>query len=73
VDHQYEFLKYKQNQILELSRQIQLLHESGVNQTGLRARVMDSLGDGMITCGYWMKRVSGSKRNQNSSVLVSQN
>jgi hypothetical protein len=73
MDPQNEFLSARHDQLIEQSQLIGSLRKYGLYRSSLQGRVIDSLGDGMISCGSWLKRVSGSKNDQNSSVLLSQN
>lgn len=73
MDPHYEFLSVKHEKLIERSHQNRLLQESGQNKLSRRARMLISIGDGMISCGSWLKRVSGSTPNRNGSTLLSQN
>lgn len=73
MDPQYEFLSTRHDQLIEQSQRIQSLRKCSLYRQSLREKVMDSLGDAMISCGSWLKRVSGSELDQNSSVFLSQN
>lgn len=73
MNPRYEFLSIKHGKLIERSREKQLLRECGHNRLSMRARMLISIGDGMISCGSWLKRTSGSKLNQNTSKLLSQN
>lgn len=73
MDPRYEFLSIERVKLLNQSKQTGLLRNSGIIPVSFRGRVLVRIGNGMITCGSWLKKISGSNLEQNSSILISQN
>lgn len=58
MDHRYEFMKAYQEQALEWSKNSQQLNRIRTKEKDLRNWVFLTIGDGLISLGYWMKKLS---------------
>ncbi len=69
----YEFMTAYRERMIERTQLNQLLNSSRTRKPGLKAKVYVTVGDGLISCGKWIKNLSLTTVDKKSISNYSQN
>ena len=69
----YKFISDQREQLISPTHYTHQLRSRREKRYGLWVKVIDRLGDVLIGCGSWMKRVSSSPSEDNSVRIYTQN
>jgi len=69
----YEFINKRQDQLMDQSQRICLLHGYQMRKYSAWGRLIDHCGDLLITSGSWLKKASRAPVEKNSMGIYTQN